>query len=237
MEHILVLRPKHKSDVQKAIIDKGLDLADFAISDTRSQYNYKLTITTVRYELSDNYFTFDYAGEKPYSVRKPGLNKLTETLENFSGWDKQFAYFKEWLHLLKEDLEAPDWQEVQKRERELLQTSIPASEENDKFTEEEKKVISSKLEEIHSLLVKALEEQKLPDTEHQAKLNQITTEIKYLKEGADRLGKKDWKNTAISAILGLAMSLALSSEARLTLATVVKSLLDFIVHSQILLGF
>jgi hypothetical protein len=143
----------------------------------------------------------------------------------------------QWLDIIKEEIEAVNLQEVLSKEKQLLQTSIPASEENDKFTEEEKKVISSKLDEIQSLLVKSLEEQKLPDTEYQAKLDQITAEIKYLKEGADRLDKKDWKNIAISTVVGLASTLALSSEARLTLATVVKSLFDFIVHSPNLLGY
>lgn len=112
----------------------------------------------------------------------------------------------------------------------LPESSVSATEENSQFSDTEKSVIFSRLEEIKQSLVTSLEEQELPAMERQAKLEHIASEIKYLKDGAERLGKKDWKNAVIGVIFGLISTLALSPEARLTIGKMLKGLVEYIIR-------
>jgi hypothetical protein len=236
------IRRKHKEDVQKAIMDSGLNLDDFVFRESHVHKNNLMSgieITVLEHEPSESFFSFDYGGnnfDKLISKRKPGTDSPIETSRYFKNWQEQLDYLKEWLELVREEIEAVDWQEIRDRENKLLQSSTSIS-ENSKFTDTEKAVIYSTLDEIHNLVVASLKAQELSDMERQARLDHIAEEVKYLKEGADRLGKKDWINTAIGAMVGIASNLVVSAEARLTVGKLLKGLVDYIIQSPNLLGY
>jgi len=235
----MLLRPRHTSDVQKAIIETGLDVAKFVWKQASGGDSQSPTaVSLLVYPEMDAHYKFDYWGtgnSKISAVRKPGLHLPQDRSLDLKTWEEQLAHFKEWLKLLKADIEAPNWLEILTKERELLESSISASDENERFTEEEKSIVSEQLDGIQELLVNALKEQNLPLEEHKTKLDLIAKEVLYLKEGADRLGKKDWKNTAISTFFGLISTVAFSSEARTTIINAVKNLVDYLSGIHLLL--
>src|ERR1019366_560235 len=121
-------------------------------------------------------------------------------------WDALISRISSWLEDVKRDLETPDlWAELQ-REAELLGANDDVT-ENTPFTFDEQKEIAGRLQEL---------------AEHARRTNALSGEqmrildgkLDYLVNAAGRLGRIDWRNAFVGAILGYIVTAALPPDAR-----------------------
>ena len=85
--------------------------------------------------------------------------------------------------------------------QDLIQSTL-SDDDNGRFSKSEQQDIHNKLTDLEQLL---LQQKTFLDRE----VILIQNEFKYLREGSERLGKKDWKGIVIGQLINLLMILAL----------------------------
>jgi hypothetical protein len=134
----------------------------------------------------------------------PGIKKKVEGFRHEDNWGTKENACGRWLVDLKVEVEAPDlWSTI--GEEKALSTAASSSLDNRPFTASEQKLIGTKLEEIKAYLLQAQ-----PFAAEQAAT--IEREFAYLKESAERMGRKDWLNILLGGLFGLAVTLSLEPE-------------------------
>ena len=155
---------------------------------------------------------FYYRFGPEYDVFSPGPASRTGDVKA-SIWDTtRISLVRLWLSYVKREYEAPDLWGLLRQEKKLLQLASSPNLPNDSFTEPEKQIIRNQLAEIkqHLISVHHLQPQ-------QAEI--LDQGLSYLGDSLNRVGKKDWVNNAIGALMGIAISAAFSS-------TVAQDMLD-----------
>ncbi len=100
---------------------------------------------------------------------------------------------------------------------------------NQPFTKDEIKIINNQLDDLQSKLIGILDSQNLPQ-EKNILIESVKSEISDLKaETANpNLGRKDWKNQLINAMITLTFTLSFSQEARTTIYTYFHSMFIYL---------
>ncbi len=136
------------------------------------------------------YYTFDNYKDQFLSLYSPA-NDQVEGILSTNSFNSQLSRFKEWLTWVKREEEAPDyWGSLS---GEGLLSELPKNSENTLFSKDERKLIKNAVKQISEHLV----------TEYGVKLERIETQIVSLVESSTRLGRKDWKNHFVAAIVGI----------------------------------
>jgi hypothetical protein len=118
-------------------------------------------------------------------------------------WPQQLAFVRQWLTVLKPELEEPDFREASNQEN--LASRAATSEEtgNRPFTIQEQKFISEQLASVQAAVVGAL-------TTGQKEA--LAAGFRYLEESSRRMGRKDWINVAIGTVINIAVGAAFAPE-------------------------
>jgi hypothetical protein len=133
----------------------------------------------------------------------PGHDKPVDSYGT-GNWDAVVVpRLSEWLGYVRRELEAPDlWGEL-RREGDLV-GGEPNIELNTPFTETEKVAVREQLSEVKHLL----------RAQHQlteAQFDALDARLDYLADAADRLGRVDWREAFIGAMLGLVLQAVIPS--------------------------
>jgi hypothetical protein len=120
-------------------------------------------------------------------------------------WEALIQRISSWLEEVKRDLDMPDlWAELQ-REAELFGANSDDVPENTPFTPDEQKKIAARLQEVseHARLTYSLSG---------AQMRVLDAKLDYLINAAGRLGRIDWRNAVVGAILSTIFTAALPPE-------------------------
>jgi hypothetical protein len=232
-------KPKRVSALQKSnliilIEQQDFDRRDFVWKSENSHSSDKpdLMIEVLYHKNGQYYFTFDHHGVKgTWSERNPGEHTSPDD-DSYNNEDAMYLFFDEWLKLVKQNLEVEDIVDDWMKGADLYGQIVKVDLENDRFTEEEKQTVFSKLSDIEARLISAVQQQSASVEEIQRSTEFIKQEVQYLRDGADRLGKKDWKNIAISTIMNIVTSVMLSNEAGQRLANGMNAVILFLAQNM-----
>lgn len=131
-----------------------------------------------------------------YLAFSPGQETQNET-EYKLNWVGKYLSVKRWLSYLRRELETPDlWASVA-QEAELLSLE-PADATNSPFTDEEMAQIKRAIEEIRTYITSTHELSDEP-------LRRVNDKLDYLIDASTRLGRIDWKNLFVGALISLAI--------------------------------
>ncbi len=135
----------------------------------------------------------------------PGARFRVESQVHQAVWSLKLDFVRTWLAELRKEVDAPDLWATIGQEKALSTAAASADLDNRPFTAAEQKLIATKLDEIKAYL---LDGQEFAAEQGAA----IDREFAYLKEAAERMGRKDWLNILLGGLFGLAVSLALEPE-------------------------
>jgi hypothetical protein len=117
-----------------------------------------------------------------------------------------------WLEEVKQDLDTPDlWAEL-KREAQLLRADSGVVSENTAFTVDEQREIAGRLKKLGEYV---------SDTHSlsKAQIQVLEEKLDYLVDASARLGRKDWLNAFIGAILSFVLTATFAPESARTIFT------------------
>jgi len=155
------------------------------------------------HKATDYFFTFG-----PLSVTfSPGERIRTETYEHMQSWQTKHSLFMTWLTRLRVEVDAPDLWAMAATERELVEAGQSAELDNKPFSRDEKKAISTKLDELKKIL---LESQNVD--RQRAEL--VEQQLRYLKEASNRVGRKDWIILVLGTLIPLGMNVLTDDQKR-----------------------
>ena len=200
------LTKTEKNRILKLILEYGPPPDDFEWSEKqREEYSY-MSYRPYKASVLTHHPTGYYCIFGGRSVTtSPGLNKKVEEVDHENRWEKKENACGRWLIDLKLEVEAPDlWASIS-QEKVLSTAASSAGLDNLPFTAAERVLISAKLDEIKGYL---LESQQFAAEQAET----VERQFEYLRESSQRLGRKDWLNALIGALMGQAINLALSPE-------------------------
>ncbi len=204
-----------RNEVYKAVQAAGLSPEGFLWDDAADDICF-------RHPSSEAYFVFG-ADAGSYVTRYAAGDDAGPELPAYS-WSRVMQRVAVWLAAVKRDTETPDlWDQLQ-RQTELLAGSSDEALENTPFTPDERDEIARQFNEIrdYAKAVYALSEPQFAN---------LDSKLDYLLKAAGRLGRKDWLNACIGAMLGWLLVAALSPDAsRHVLQMVVSSIAHFFGH-------
>jgi hypothetical protein len=190
------LLPKlQRNQIFAAIQSAGLDPIEFDLEDdggkVRIKHKWSESSLTVGWD-AGRYVGHSIVGDAP-----------PWPFETYS-WQTTIPRISSWLEWVKFDLETPDlWAEL-RQEADLL-GAISHDNENTPFTPSEQKEISKRLREL-------AEKVRHTHSLSEAQMQALNTKLDYLVKAAGRLGRIDWRNALVGAILGLVFTVALPPE-------------------------
>jgi len=135
-------------------------------------------------------------------IYSPGTNRKVEREEHHDDWQRRYSAFRAWLHCLKAELDTHDPWETVGDER-VLSNALSSMNDNRDFDQSERLEISAKLDELKRHLI---EGRKL-DSEQVAF---VEDQFRYLRQAADRVGRKDWLVILWATLVNQAITLALT---------------------------
>jgi hypothetical protein len=159
---------------------------------------------SLRHRSSGAYFVF--AGDAgSYVTRYAAGDDPVSELPAYS-WDRVMERVARWLAEVKRDTETPDlWDEL-RNQTDLLRGATAEALENTPFTADERDEIARQLNELrqYANVTYSLSELQLID---------LDSKVDYLVDAAERLGRKDWLNACIGAILAYLLAAAVPPDA------------------------
>lgn len=228
---------KYKNLLFNSILEKGLKVDDFIYADKNpafSQIIYKNTplyFNIFVHPSSHNHFKVEHITHSPMfnstnlipSDFRPNFILDSEVI-HFENWncmnfDTVLKCFNTWTDIeiknYLNDLDIPDEWELYKNGNKIL--SIDEDINSDKFTEDQLKNVSVKLNEFKIFILN----QYSPNSDQ---LNTIEEKINYLIDAANRNTIFDWRNITLSVLINIASTLMLDSEKAMQMFNFFKSL-------------
>jgi hypothetical protein len=204
-----MLQKFQRNYIFKAIQEVGLDPGQFDLAYSESEVR-------IKHRLSESYY---FIGGRPgdYAV-KSLVGDGGERPHQFYSWEPLISHISLWLQVLKKDLNTPDlWAELQ-REAVLLGAGSDELTENTPFTLDEQKEIAGRCQELATY---ARHTYSLSPTQMQV----LDAKLDYLVKASGRLGRIDWRNAFVGAMLGFILAAALPPEsARDILLTLLRAI-------------
>lgn len=182
----------------EAIQQVGLDPNEFDLKNDDSEVR-------VKHKLSMSHFTI--VPDPSHYVGSCVVGDGADRRVNEYSWQSLIKRLGSWLEDVKRDLETPDmWAELQRSAQPLFDTTFNDISENTSFTGGEQSEITARLKEL---------------AEHVRRTYSLSAEqtrtldakLEYLVDASHRLGRKDWVNAFVGAILGWMLIASLPSEA------------------------
>ncbi len=212
------LLKSQQNSIFQLILDIGLNPADFKWESQESRKTPNDEVSILRFRDGDWYFMFDFSKRQHFTFFAPGHDRES-SIEFPGSWNSQLAVFTQWLAVIKRELAAPDlWGNlVNYAPPQALQLDEETG--NVPFNMVEFEHIQGRIEKIRTYLLEQFQGQ----AEAQERIEEQLT---YVVNSAKRLGKKDWYNLAIGAIISLSMQLAFSVEQREVVYNLLKAALS-----------
>lgn len=160
--------------------------------------------SVLRYKDTDYFFCTCINPNGFIFLYSPGVDKYVERSDVYS-WSNGTSYFIRWLLHLKREIDQPDlWEELEKIK---LFENVEFETENNiqQFTYQETLQIQEGINNIREYL---LEEVKGNTQEIKA----INDKLDYLIDSSKRMGRIDWKNVFVGAIVNIITSVGLNPE-------------------------
>ncbi len=155
----------------------------------------------------------------------PGLETKTE-VHLPGNLVNTLSFFDLWLSYTKREIETPDLWAAVRQERDFLAAT---GEDNSGFTPEEQTRVRASVTEIRLHLT----------TTYQLSAEQlrlITSRLDSLADAARRVGRIDWKNQAVGALINIAITLSLNQDATRGLFRFAANVLHWLMTGQSLLS-
>jgi hypothetical protein len=201
----LTLKRTDRTGVLNVLQKEAFDPLDFEWESTVVSHSHlgqvsRHRVSVLRHQSTGYYFRFG----RYDSIWSPGWQLKTDSGE-WTTLNKRFDQVKEWLSALKDEVDAPDlWASIG-QEKVLSTAASSKTLDNRPFIAAEQNLIATKLDEIKGYI---LEGQHLATEQ----VETVEREFAYLKESSERLGRKDWLNVLLGALVSLAIGLALDPE-------------------------
>jgi hypothetical protein len=188
-----------------ALADSGFDPREFDLVDTFSVARPGGTAPALIHRPTGFYFAFGRSAQHLQAEFSPGATALVATFTG-SDWNGVFATsLLDWLRYLRREIEAPDlWGELG-REAQLVAGDV-SEEANTPFSAEEQVEIRRQLQEVKQLL-------RGNAALGPAQLEALDARIDYLAHAVSRLGRIDWREAFVGAMLGLVLQAVVPPEA------------------------
>lgn len=192
------LLQSQKNEVFAKITAAGLDPLDFNFEEQRKEERAFAGRTEIllahRLVHTPSEYAFRF-GENWVSY-SPGAEAIEELTENLN-WAQKMWAVERWLTYLKREINAPDLWASLAQERELLGTE-PVGAVNAPFNAEEQAQIKLAIDEIRVYITSTYSLASEP-------LAKVNRKLDYLIDASTRLGRIDWKNIFVGALLSLAL--------------------------------
>jgi hypothetical protein len=215
-----------KQEVFDILRDSGLDPHNFewgfqAIGGIpgRAGRDVSRLLPTLRPEFS---FLFDFYDTTYHPHCSPWEGMRQASLGAVS-WPSCLSFAQTWARLVNAELRTPDPWEALPGLATSAEIAVAANVANTEFSHRETERLASGLDEIRRLLLGAV-----GDSREQAAL--IDGQMQSLLEASKRMGRKDWANLAIGAVVTLALQLALPPETVRQAFEILKQTLTGVVH-------
>ncbi len=182
-----------RNDVFKAIRRRGLRPEEFHWEQSGDD-------DRLIHPASSSHFVFAGVPGR-YNVSYVAGDGAETTLEKYI-WEAVMESVTLWLHDVKTDVETPDlWADLH-RQRQILGADPAESVENTPFTPAEQAEIAKQLREIKVYVTRTY-------SLSEADLRALENRLAYLDEAAQRLGRLDWRNAFLGALMGYLIAAAL----------------------------
>lgn len=112
----------------------------------------------------------------------------------------------------------PGWKRISELNKERRELATTSDEGNYRFTSDEVRQIETHLDELRDALIVMVRKSDESEERKQAFEATIKQDLADLKADANKLGRKDWKNHFIGAVMNLILLFTFSAEARSTVA-------------------
>jgi hypothetical protein len=207
-----------KNQIFKAIEGVGLDPREFEFEENGTEVRLK-------HKWSTSYFIFGRDATR--YVTRYVVGDGPDWPSDVYSWEALVTRISAWLKEVRVDLDTPDlWAEL-RREADLLGGASRDANENTPFTLEEQKDIERRLREVERHVRRTYS---LPEPQMEI----LSAKIDYLVDAAGRLGRIDWRNALIGAIVGYILFAALPPESArsmfLTFMTLLRAVSHFVGH-------
>jgi hypothetical protein len=139
-------------------------------------------------------FDFVFSGDS--ILCSPGAEKVRQEVSRLN-WLGKSEMLRNWLTYLKREFEAPDLWAALAQEQELF-SAEPAGAVNAPFNAEEQAQIKRAVDEIRVYITTTY-------TLADEPLSRVHAKLDYLIDASTRLGRIDWKNILVGALVGLVL--------------------------------
>lgn len=211
----LPLLKSQKNDVFRVVELRGFHPADFEWVVMESPLGDRVTIDVLRHKASQFDFLFDINRRRPplgvqadrISIYRPGLETPVGRSDDFD-WDGQLGSLSRWLDFVRrETTQESLWEQL---DQEPLRVVATSTYDNERLSKDERRAIEAGVAQA-----KAYVENVVADTAQLARIEQKLDEIC---DASTRLGRRDFANAAMGALMGVAFEAVLTSEQMNTLA-------------------
>lgn len=186
-----------------SILDKSIDVQRLILRDTEYYFSFN--------NISGGYWNLSFS---------PGLQRLEDEVDNCRSWQDVTRIFGIWLTCLTREMEQPDlWQEINQYNLGYTEWS---QDNNNLFTFNEATRIIDGVNNVRTYLL----EQSVED-ESQSQI--INDKMDYLINSAKIMGRKDWGNIFVGALLNLFITLSIEPEKGKIVIDIFKSTLGGII--------
>lgn len=228
----LTLLPSRKNAIKRLILEEGLDHNRFSFQNINhdswtitGQLAGKYICTSLQHA-EGYFFNFNCEGKKYDPKYKPGFEETSEDLEDLP-WDRTLMVFREWLKILKRELNVPDiWAEFDEQFL-LPQKEVPLDE--DVFpTSEQIDSIEKALEEIELKL------DKLSEVSNEAR-DYNKQQNEYIRRASRRLNLRDLKQILLAYAINQSISLTSDPWLRQRILGIIHDAYSFIIGVKMLI--
>jgi len=227
MEPGLLLQTQ-RNEVFEAVNAKGLDPRSFEWTQWSSKFKRGAQVSILRHNPSGLYFRFDFSNEGHWCEFSPGAQSPSEAHPS-NTWFKQMDHVGSWLKYLRREIQAPDlWATLAGGSTLSAVAASAQPGENSPFSPPELKRIEGSLAEIRAAVIAS------HDISGDV-LERIDANLTYLLESAERLGRKDWLNVAVSVVVNIIVTAAVPPETARHILTVAGSVLTWVLGGSPLL--
>jgi len=186
-----MLQKWQTNELLKAIQTRELDPREFELENSAEARDAE---ARVKHKWSRSFFMIRRDAGVFYRGRC-GVGDEVDLPYEASSWRFLLTRFSRWVNEVKIDLNTPDlWAELQ-READLLRGASTEARDNAPFTQQEQQEIERRLRELESEVAQTCS---IPERE----VEDLHAKIDYLVEAAGRVGRIDWRNIFIGAIVG-----------------------------------
>lgn len=210
-----------KQDVFEVIRQGELDPFAFEWKDAKSSDD---SISRLVFKGQPTYyFDFDVSSEGKWWPRCSPFGGRRDVRFSATEWPSLLGLVGRWINDLKKELNTPDPWEALPSYTGVAELRVSPQVANNQFTFTETEQVAKALGQIRKLMLEHIKGSKA----HEQLLDQQLT---YLIDSSKRMGRKDWFNLAIGALINLAMAIALPQEVTKQVFEILRDSLGGIVH-------